>query len=74
MNGAGKSTLLDIVSGFRRPETGSVTIAGRNQRLWKLREMSRQVSHLPQSDSCRPALHRGAAGGDGKVSAYRSLV
>jgi len=49
MNGAGKSTLLDIVSGFRRPETGSVTIAGRNQRLWKLHEMSRQVSHLPQS-------------------------
>jgi ABC-type cobalamin/Fe3+-siderophores transport system ATPase subunit len=49
MNGAGKSTLLDIVSGFRRPETGSVTIAGRNQKLWTLHEMSRQVSHLPQS-------------------------
>jgi iron complex transport system ATP-binding protein len=48
-NGAGKSTLLDIVSGFRRPETGSVTIAGRNQRLWTLHEMSQQVSHLPQS-------------------------
>ncbi len=49
MNGAGKSTLLDIVSGFRRPETGSVAIAGRNQRLWTVREMSQQVSHLPQS-------------------------
>jgi iron complex transport system ATP-binding protein len=49
VNGAGKSTLLDIVSGFRKPETGSVAIAGRNQRQWTLREMSRQVSHLPQS-------------------------
>ena len=48
-NGAGKSTLLDIVSGFRRPETGTVTIAGRNQRLWTQHEMSLQVSHLPQS-------------------------
>jgi iron complex transport system ATP-binding protein len=48
-NGSGKSTLLDIISGFRRPETGSVTIAGRNQRLWSLREMSQRVSHLPQS-------------------------
>jgi ABC-type cobalamin/Fe3+-siderophores transport system ATPase subunit len=48
-NGAGKSTLLDIVSGFRQPETGTVTIAGRNQRLWTQHEMSLQVSHLPQS-------------------------
>jgi iron complex transport system ATP-binding protein len=49
MNGAGKSTLLDIISGFRLPETGSVSIAGRNLRLWTLYEMSQQVSHLPQS-------------------------
>lgn len=49
VNGAGKSTLLDIVSGFRKPETGSVTIAGRNQRLWTQRETSQRVSHLPQS-------------------------
>ena len=49
MNGAGKSTLLDIISGFRSPETGTVTIAGRGQELWTLQEMSQQVSHLPQS-------------------------
>lgn len=49
MNGSGKSTLLDIISGFRRPETGSVTISGRSQQAWKRREMARQVSHLPQS-------------------------
>jgi len=49
VNGAGKSTLLDIASGFRKPETGSVTIAGRKQRDWTLREMAQQVSHLPQT-------------------------
>jgi iron complex transport system ATP-binding protein len=49
MNGSGKSTLLDIISGFRRPETGLVTISGRSHEEWKRREMARQVSHLPQS-------------------------
>lgn len=49
INGSGKSTLLDIVSGFRKPETGLVLIGGRNQRRWKLREIAQQVSHLPQA-------------------------
>jgi ABC-type cobalamin/Fe3+-siderophores transport system ATPase subunit len=48
-NGTGKSTILDIIAGFRKTETGSVMIAGRSQQLWALREMSKQVSHLPQS-------------------------
>jgi ABC-type cobalamin/Fe3+-siderophores transport system ATPase subunit len=49
INGSGKSTLLDIISGFRKPETGSVTISGRSQQQWKRRQMAQQVSHLPQS-------------------------
>jgi iron complex transport system ATP-binding protein len=49
INGSGKSTLLDIVSGFRKPETGSVTIGGVGQRQWKRREIAQQVSHLPQA-------------------------
>jgi iron complex transport system ATP-binding protein len=49
INGSGKSTLLDIISGFRKPQTGSITIHGRNQEEWKRREIARQVSHLPQS-------------------------
>lgn len=49
MNGSGKSTLLDIISGFRKPEAGSVVIDGRSQPTWKRREMAQQVSHLPQS-------------------------
>lgn len=49
INGSGKSTLLDIISGFRKPEAGSVAISGRTQGGWKRREMAQQVSHLPQS-------------------------
>lgn len=49
INGSGKSTLLDIISGFRKPEAGSVRISGRSQEQWKRGEMAQQVSHLPQS-------------------------
>jgi iron complex transport system ATP-binding protein len=49
VNGSGKSTLLDIVSGFRLPENGSVTIDGRTQREWTRREIAQRVSHLPQA-------------------------
>lgn len=49
INGSGKSTLLDTISGFRKPSTGVVTVDGWDQRYWKLREIARQISHLPQS-------------------------
>jgi iron complex transport system ATP-binding protein len=49
INGSGKSTLLDIVSGFRKPETGSVAIAGRALGEWNRREIAQRVSHLPQA-------------------------
>jgi iron complex transport system ATP-binding protein len=49
INGSGKSTLLDIVSGFRKAETGSVSIEGRNQSEWSRREIAQRVSHLPQA-------------------------
>lgn len=49
VNGAGKSTMLDIIAGFRRPASGSVVIAGRDQKTWSLRELAQRVSHLPQA-------------------------
>jgi ABC-type molybdenum transport system ATPase subunit/photorepair protein PhrA len=49
VNGAGKSTLLDLIAGFRKPAAGSISIAGRDQKLWSLRELSQRVSHLPQA-------------------------
>jgi ABC-type cobalamin/Fe3+-siderophores transport system ATPase subunit len=49
INGAGKSTLLDIIAGLRRPNSGTVSISGKNQNQWTLREVAQRVSHLPQS-------------------------
>jgi iron complex transport system ATP-binding protein len=49
VNGAGKSTILDIIAGFRKPASGSVAIAGRDQKAWSLRELAQRVSHLPQT-------------------------
>jgi iron complex transport system ATP-binding protein len=49
INGSGKSTLLDIISGFRKPKTGCVTIGGRVQGQWSRRDMALRVSHLPQA-------------------------
>ena len=49
INGSGKSTLLDIVSGFRKPEAGSVAICGRSLLQWSRREIAQSVSHLPQA-------------------------
>jgi ABC-type cobalamin/Fe3+-siderophores transport system ATPase subunit len=49
INGSGKSTLLDLISGFRKPQAGSIAIKGRPQQELKRRETARQVSHLPQS-------------------------
>jgi ABC-type cobalamin/Fe3+-siderophores transport system ATPase subunit len=49
INGSGKSTLLDVISGFRRPETGSVSFGGNNQPHHNPRATAREVSHLPQS-------------------------
>ena len=49
INGSGKSTLLDIISGFRKPETGTVSIEGRFQAEWSRREIAQRVSHLPQA-------------------------
>ena len=48
-NGAGKSTLLDLVSGFRRPSGGRVTIDGLRVDVYGVRELARRVSHLPQA-------------------------
>ena len=49
VNGAGKSTLLDILAGFRKPSSGNISIAGRDQKAWTLRELAQRVSHLPQA-------------------------
>jgi len=40
-NGAGKTTLFDVISGFVRPDTGRVLLAGRNVTNWSPSRRSR---------------------------------
>jgi iron complex transport system ATP-binding protein len=49
VNGAGKSTLLDILAGLRKGDSGTVTVEGRDQHHWSLRELAQRISHLPQT-------------------------
>ena len=48
-NGAGKSTLMDIIIRLREPSQGKVVLRGKPLREWSADQLSRQVSHLPQS-------------------------
>ena len=47
-NGAGKSTLLDLLSGQRRPESGTCRIQGRDAHAMGREELCRLVAHVPQ--------------------------
>lgn len=48
-NGAGKSTLMDLIIRLRQPSQGQVFLHGTPLRAWSADQLSRQVSHLPQS-------------------------
>jgi iron complex transport system ATP-binding protein len=48
LNGAGKTTLLKIVSHYLRPDTGQVLIAGRATKDYGVRELARELAHVPQ--------------------------
>lgn len=57
-SGAGKSTLLDLVAGFLAPQSGTLTLDGRD--LLPLAPEARPVSILFQSDSLFEHLSAGA--------------
>ena len=48
-NGAGKSTLMDLIIRLREPSQGQVFLQGTPLAEWSADQLSRQVSHLPQS-------------------------
>jgi iron complex transport system ATP-binding protein len=47
-NGAGKSTLLSLLAGLRRPDEGSITLAGRPLARWPSGERARRIAWLSQ--------------------------
>lgn len=47
-NGAGKSTVMDLLAGLRRPDAGSILLAGRPLHKWTAAERARRIGHLPQ--------------------------
>jgi len=47
-NGAGKSTLLSALVGLRRPDAGSVTVAGADPAALTARDLVRRVGMVPQ--------------------------
>ena len=47
-NGAGKSTLLSALVGLRRPDAGSVTVAGADPAALAARDLVRRVGMVPQ--------------------------
>lgn len=47
-NGCGKSTLLKNLYGYLSPETGNVTIGGKDISKMNAKERSRQIAYVPQ--------------------------
>jgi iron complex transport system ATP-binding protein len=47
-NGSGKSTLLGLLSGVRRPQAGTVRLAGRDLRGYGRRALARMIAVVPQ--------------------------
>ncbi|MBN2584000.1 MAG: ABC transporter ATP-binding protein [Planctomycetes bacterium] len=47
-NGSGKSTLIKLVMRLLDADAGTVTVAGRDARQYRLRDYARQVAYLPQ--------------------------
>ncbi len=49
-NGSGKSTLMKVLLGVVRPESGRVSIDGRDTSSWTRRALARAVGAVPQSE------------------------
>ncbi|NQT57801.1 MAG: ABC transporter ATP-binding protein [Bacteroidetes bacterium] len=49
-NGSGKTTLIDILLGWKKPNTGTVLVKGKNLSTYSRRERSKLISLVPQNE------------------------
>lgn len=59
LNGAGKSTLLEVLAGVLRPSGGECLFLDRAIETWPRRELTRQLSYMPQYLESVPPLETG---------------
>ncbi|MFO7850488.1 MAG: ABC transporter ATP-binding protein, partial [Spirochaetia bacterium] len=52
-NGAGKSTLLDLCLGWKKPQKGKITLAGKGLGNYGRQEMGSWMSLVPQDEQVR---------------------
>lgn len=57
-NGGGKSTLLNIITGFIKPQCGTIRVANRNAASLTLRERARLISYIPQRLPAIPDFYK----------------
>jgi vitamin B12 transport system ATP-binding protein len=47
-NGAGKSSLFDVIAGLVKPDSGAVTLNGKNMSAFPISELATQLAYLQQ--------------------------
>jgi len=47
-NGCGKSTMLECLLGLNKPQSGKITVDGKDSREIKIRELAQKVAFVPQ--------------------------
>lgn len=48
-SGSGKTTISKLIAGFYKPESGSISISGKNINEYNIKELRKSVCYLPQS-------------------------
>ncbi len=50
-NGCGKTTLMDCLIGYKNYESGSITIDGKDDKCYSVRQRAQMIAYVPQTSS-----------------------